>query len=253
MEAFGKGETPRVESAPWPELRPMVGALRQMIEQRRQWEAQQHRLSRLEGWRAMARQVVHEIRNAIMPFKLILERMRFTQRSPEQIQQDVQILLTHIERLEKLSTSFSQAARLPDVQPRPLHLGQWLQQWLESNPIEQVHVLQQPDSVICADPEALDIVLRNIVKNALEAHAQRIEITPITKGNLAGIAIQDDGYGMDTATLARLFEPDFTTKSSGMGAGMAIVRQLMEKMDGEIDVESEPGRGTTVWLWWQRC
>ncbi len=106
---------------------------------------------------------------------------------------------------------------------------------------------------LAVDRERLQGAVRNVVDNAMEAIASGgrggcVRVVTQASEEEVRIRVEDDGPGMDTATQAQIFEPLFTTKSFGVGLGMAIVRQVMERHGGRVDVESTPGAGSCVTL-----
>lgn len=136
--------------------------------------------------------------------------------------------------------------------------------WLVGPQVELVLEDHAPDRVVWAERSELERVLLNLLVNARNALPEGGRITvsavdsPVAKSlhgpKRAGVSliVADDGVGMAPDTIARIFEPLFTTRRSegGMGLGLAIVRQLVQGLGGRVDVESGLGRGTrfSVWL-----
>src|SRR5262249_18303857 len=91
----------------------------------------------------------------------------------------------------------------------------------------------------------------NLVLNAAQAiessgqNGRSIRVIVDTKGNMASIAVHDDGPGIDAEVLDRIFEPYFTTKTGGSGLGLSIVREMVRRAGGQISAKSERGRETT--------
>jgi signal transduction histidine kinase len=110
---------------------------------------------------------------------------------------------------------------------------------------------------IRVDPRHLDQAVMNLVVNARDAMAEAGVITITTASTDAGavtIGVSDTGSGMDEATRRRMFEPFYTTKGAGKGTGLglAVVRSVIDSAQGEVTVDSVPGRGTTVELHFPR-
>jgi signal transduction histidine kinase len=86
----------------------------------------------------------------------------------------------------------------------------------------------------------------NLVRNAIQAMPDggslQIVIAPVN--DRVELTVQDSGVGIPPANLARVFEPFFTTRSGGSGLGLALVKSTTDRLGGQIDLESEPGRGT---------
>ena len=86
----------------------------------------------------------------------------------------------------------------------------------------------------------------NLVTNSQQAGAQSIRLASYGADGLAVVTVRDDGSGIARADMDRIWEPAFTTKSAGTGLGMPIVKRVIDDLGGTIDIDSTPGRGTTV-------
>ncbi len=115
---------------------------------------------------------------------------------------------------------------------------------------------------LAIDPERLRRAVRNVVENAYQAMTsedadaapavageRRLTVGTRITGTRVEIRVRDTGPGIDEATLAKVFEPLFSTKTFGVGLGMSVVEQIMEQHGGGIEIDSAPGRGTKVVLW----
>ncbi len=244
---YGKGQTPQIQATNIsPELKPVANAINTMIEQREQWHEQQIQIQRLRGWQALARQAVHEIRNLLTPMKLLIQKNIFKYKNNQEILSDLKKLEKHIERMEKLSNDFSSLSKLSKPDTEPIAIHKWLHEFIQNNPFPVEINVNVANANIIANTEALSIIFRNIIKNSIEANATKIHIQGEVNDDKYIIKIRDNGSGMDNETLKNIFVPEFTSKSSGMGVGMAIVKHLITNMNGDIEVFSEEGLGTTV-------
>jgi CheY-like chemotaxis protein/two-component sensor histidine kinase len=118
-------------------------------------------------------------------------------------------------------------------------------------PHAHVRVDAQPGAVVEGDATQLRQVLMNLVRNAadaLEPSGGDVVVELAREPGDAGVrlSVRDTGCGMDAATRARIFDPFFTTRTSGRGLGLAVVHGIVRAHGGEIEVESEPGRGTRM-------
>ncbi|MCB9592053.1 MAG: response regulator [Sandaracinaceae bacterium] len=95
-----------------------------------------------------------------------------------------------------------------------------------------------------APPAALRLIVSNLVRNALEAGGRRIEVSVRIEGDRFVVEVGDDGPGMPKETLERAFERYFTTKDSGTGLGLAMVRDTVHEAGGRVEVQSQAGQGT---------
>lgn len=99
-----------------------------------------------------------------------------------------------------------------------------------------------------ADPDQLERAAGNLVANALAAmpNGGSLELAAIRERNRVGFAVRDTGPGIASPDLARIWDPFFSRTPGGAGMGLALVRQLVDRHDGLIEVESSPGAGTTM-------
>ena len=108
----------------------------------------------------------------------------------------------------------------------------------------------QPEAIyVLADKDQFVRVFNNLIKNAIQAipadRTGKISIDLVQKDRKAVIQIADNGIGIDPSKVGKIFVPYFTTKSTGTGLGLAMVRQIIENHQGTIDFETEVGVGTT--------
>jgi two-component system nitrogen regulation sensor histidine kinase NtrY len=251
------------EPIPWDsrdEIGRIIQSYNQMLEKLAESEQKLSQSQRNQAWTEMARQVAHEIKNPLTPMKLSLQHLaRAADAEPEKqramLQKVTQTLLTQIESLTAIANSFKDYARMPAYNPQPVLLGKLLSEvhgLYEGT--EQVDIrlrLPAQEVYILGDANQLNRVLVNLVRNALQAIDRPdgwLEIRLYTEAGLAIVEVADNGSGIPEEIRARIFEPNFSTKSSGMGLGLALARRMVESMGGQIDFSSETGAGTTFVL-----
>ncbi len=167
-------------------------------------------------------------------------------------------LIEQIDALSRIAGEFSSFARLPDRHPERVDLSEVVRQAAalvaEEPNVEVVLALASEPLPVVADREELRRVYINLVKNAQQAipAGERGTITvrtgrrPTPYGRvLAWSAVEDTGAGIPEAVRDRIFRPNFSTKTSGMGLGLAIARKAIEDSGGTIAFETTPGLGTT--------
>jgi two-component system, NtrC family, nitrogen regulation sensor histidine kinase NtrY len=209
------------------------------------------------AWREMARQVAHEIKNPLTPMKLSIQ---YLQKSINSNQPNVKelsanvanTLVEQIDHLSKIAADFSQFANIGYTNMEEFDLHEVLRSLQELyRPDENVEFIWRPLQsriIVNADKTQMNRLFTNLFANAVEAcmgrHC-RIEVTEqIIEGKLR-INIRDNGEGIPEAMRSRIFEPNFTTKSSGTGLGLAMCRGIVEQVKGKIWFETERGNGTT--------
>lgn len=218
--------------------------------------------SEREGaWREMARQVAHEIKNPLTPMKLSIQ---YLQKAIHNNQDNVKelsanvanTLVEQIDHLSKIAADFSQFANIgnTNVELFDLHdvLGS-LKDLYQSNP--QVHMVWYPVNdrvMVNADKTQMNRLFTNLLANAVEAcrdcESCHIMIDEKRAVDMLTISIQDNGEGIPPGMRDKIFVPNFTTKSSGTGLGLAMCKSIVEQAGGRIWFETEEHRGTTFYV-----
>ncbi|MFP3980919.1 MAG: two-component system sensor histidine kinase NtrB [Desulfobacterales bacterium] len=219
-------------------------------------EDQMKRMERLAAVGEMAAGLAHEIKNPLASLTGSIQMMQDQlDYDPEQ-ERLMQIVMREADRLSTLVTDFlrfakpgpgnAEVIRLDDVVSEVVGL-------FASDPRYQSEIEVKTDLAaglhVKFDPEHLRQVLWNLLYNAAEALEDRgeieVKVYPGRKPH-ACISITDNGPGMDEQTLSSVFDPFFSTKSGGTGLGLSIVQQVVGAHGGLVDIDSTPGRGTTV-------
>ena len=251
------------------EVGELARAFAAMTEALRTSRARLLQAERVASWREMARRLAHELKNPIFPIQLSVEtlRRRLERRAAgepadpqeppfEQLfHESSDTILEALKSLRKIVDEFSDFARMPQPELRPTDLNAIVQQVLSlyRARAEQVVIEAelQPDLPrASADPALLARALGNLVANALEAMPAGGRLLVRTRAADGALAIEvtDSGPGLDADQRLRLFTPYFTTKRGGTGLGLAIVQGIVSDHGGRIEVESEPGQGTSFRL-----
>lgn len=212
------------------------------------------RAERVLAWGDMARQVAHEIKNPLTPMRLGMQHLRRAYRDrrgdfDQTLEETAARILGEIDRLDTIARAFSRFAAPVDDQ-RPLErvdlsatAGEVVQLYRLAAEGADVRLeTANGEAWGAARQDEVKEVLVNLLENARNAEARTITVG-IGPGQLAVI---DDGAGIPPELLSRIFEPSFSTTTSGSGLGLPIVRRLVESWGGVIEVESEVGRGTSV-------
>jgi len=162
-------------------------------------------------------------------------------------------ILAEIDRLDDIARSFSRYGSAPaDLPPaEPVDVAgvvrdvAGLEQMGDRKIKWQVRGADRPLWAMARKDEMRDVLL-NIFENARLAGARRVEITVREEDRKATIATVDNGSGIPAAVMPRIFEPHFSTRTTGSGLGLAVSRRLIESWGGEIAITSEEGVGTRV-------
>lgn len=209
------------------------------------------------AWREMAKQVAHEIKNPLTPMRLSVQ---YLQRAWDDKKENFESYLlrvtqTLIEQIDNLSTiagEFSNFAKMPVAKIDNVNVANVLYKAVDlfkGNEKVSVNIeVDNDDVTIKADPEQLNRVFINIIKNGIQSISDDrkglINIHMKSTGEEVEIIVRDNGKGIPEDIRNKLFMPNFTTKSSGMGLGLAIVRNILEQINGDIGFTTELGVGT---------
>jgi nitrogen fixation/metabolism regulation signal transduction histidine kinase len=218
------------------------------------------RSERESAWKEMARQIAHEINNPLTPMKLniqYLQKMK-DQGAPnfdEYFNRVTRMLVAQIDALSAIASAFSDFARMPSSRIEPVEMIGLIREvtTLFDSPEEyelEVHYPDQPVVYVSGDRDQLRRALVNILRNAIQAvqnHDRGAILVRIEADELRlRIRVSDNGAGIPAEDHDRLFEPNFTTKSGGMGLGLAITKSILENYKGEISFQSVPGETTFI-------
>ena len=218
------------------------------------------RSERESAWRDLAQQIAHEIKNPLTPMKLniqhLLRKMNAQDADADQLaQKTLPSLIEQIDALARMANEFARFAKLPEPTFEKIELNTFIAQNIELFDEEQTIIVFQPkiEAIwIHADKDMLSQVFHNLLLNAKQAtdsiSEPQIIVGVQVKENKVVITIKDNGVGIPLEQQERIFTPYFTTKSSGSGIGLSVVRQIIEKHDGEVSFESLVGSGTTFYL-----
>jgi two-component system, NtrC family, nitrogen regulation sensor histidine kinase NtrY len=216
---------------------------------------------RESAWREMARQVAHEIKNPLTPMKLNIQYLQQAVRnnSPNLKQLADRVSESMVEQIDNLSyiaSEFSNFAKMPEARPEAIDLCMLLTSAAElyqnNEGVELALVLPNEHVLVVADKSQLLRVFTNLLENAKQAIPDgtpgRIRIAVEVAGDRATVKITDNGVGISRDAASKIFEPYFTTKSSGTGLGLAMTKKIIELWEGEIGFESEAGQGATFFV-----
>ncbi|MET0637968.1 MAG: HAMP domain-containing sensor histidine kinase [Chitinophagaceae bacterium] len=209
------------------------------------------------AWREMARQVAHEIKNPLTPMKLSMQYLQKAIASDHPNVKELsgntaRTLVEQIDHLSKIAADFSQFANISYTNAEEFDLHEVLrslQELYASN--EKIRFEWIPvDSkiVVYADKTQMNRLFTNLFANAIQACTGddcSIEVTEtLTEGGVR-ISVKDNGEGIPEEMRSRIFMPNFTTKSSGTGLGLAMCKSIVEQAKGRIWFETKTGVGTT--------
>jgi signal transduction histidine kinase len=210
---------------------------------------------REEAWREMAKQVAHEIKNPLTPMRLTVQSFerKFNPADREIIQKMKdysETLIQQIDTMNAVASAFSNFASMPAQQNETLNVVEVVELALDIFNEEQVvFESESPEIISKIDRTQLIRIITNLVKNAIQSIPEQQENKMVfiaVKKDLNNVLIivEDNGIGIKPEDIGRIFEPKFTTKNSGMGLGLGIIKNIIENYKGTITFDTEYGKGT---------
>jgi hypothetical protein len=255
-----KNEPLDYEGDPEDELRILVDRYNTMVDKLEDSKVQMIRLEREGAWREMARQVAHDIKNPLTTMKLSMQQLERVSSDPEQaaayLRKAITRLIEQIDSLAQIASEFSMFANLDIREKHDMVLNEVVEN-VHDLFSEQKNVdldLQLPDERfhILGDKNHLIRVFNNLVINAIQAipsdRRGRIHVSLYKKDKMAVVQIGDNGGGIPAEIQQRVFEPNFTTKTSGSGLGLAICKKIIEAHDGNIHFQTTENQGTDFYV-----
>ena len=243
------------------ELRRLVDAFNSMAAELKAQRGQLERTHRLEAWAEMARQVAHEIKNPLTPIQLSAEHLRRVHADRGEpmgpvLETCIESILGQVRLLRQISAEFSSFASSPTARRAPVDVPELVAEVIDpyrtglAGRIEIANRVAAPLPRVFVDRTLVTRALANIVENALHAMpgTGRLTLEASAEDGFVSIAVRDSGMGMDDEALERVFEPYFSTKTTGTGLGLPIARRNIELSGGSVDVDSRRGEGTVVRL-----
>ncbi len=217
---------------------------------------------RESAWREMAKQVAHEIKNPLTPMKLSVQYLQraWDEKKPdweERLNRFTQTIIEHIDTLSSIATEFSDFAKMPARHEDRIDLAESIRKsmGLFSDQENIRFSFTDKDSephYVYADKNQLNRLFTNLIKNSVQAIGKqengRIEIEIGRKNSDQVVRISDNGPGIPEEMMDKIFSPSFTTKSSGMGLGLALVKSIVKEAGGDVSFESRPGEGASFFV-----
>lgn len=230
------------------------------ITQSRRTAQQTLESERLNALTLLAAGVAHEIGNPLNSLHIHLQLMqravqKLSDGAKDELQESIDVARSEVDRLDSIVTQFLRAIRPARPQLRPENLNTVLEEAvrfftpeLQDRDIAVEQELRSDLPVLQLDRDQMKQAFYNIIKNSIEAVNRHGTLRIQTDRDDTNVLIRfiDSGGGMSAENLGRVFEPYFTTKASGTGLGLLIVRRIVREHGGELSIQSSPGKGLTV-------
>ena len=256
---FG-GENEKIAYEGTDEIGTIVRAYNLKLEELEEAARQLAKSERESAWREMAKQVAHEIKNPLTPMKLGIQHLMRSydpnvEGAKEKLERVFNSLIEQIDGLTRIANEFSNFAKMPEPNKQLCDLIGIIRNTLtlfEMEANNKIHLETNTEELLVnIDKNQWIQVFNNLLKNAIQALVGRengtvtIHISKDETGKSVMIQISDTGCGISDEQKEKIFIPHFTTKSTGSGIGLSVVKQIIENHGGNIYFESVENEGTT--------
>jgi len=210
---------------------------------------------REQAWREMAKQVAHEIKNPLTPMRLSVQsfQRKFDPNDPnikQKVEEYSKTLIQQIDTMSSIASAFSNFAKMPAQKNEMLNVVKVVSLALDIFTEDYITFSSEEKEIIAKfDRTQLIRIVTNLVKNAIQAipknQEPKIKVEVYSQKGKVFITVEDNGNGISEGNKSKVFEPKFTTKSSGMGLGLPMLKKIIETYNGSITFKSQEGKGTT--------
>ena len=241
------------------EIQTLINSYNEMVDKLEDSANKLAQNQREMAWREMAKQVAHEIKNPLTPMRLTVQSFerRFNPEDPkinEKMKDFCDTLVQQIDTMTAVASAFSNFASMPAQENTTLNVVKVVQLALEIFNEDFIDFQSNKDEIIATfDQSQIIRIITNLVKNAIQAIPDYkafphvlVKVEQINDEVL--ITISDNGSGIPEEIQNKIFEPKFTTKTSGMGLGLAMIKNMIEGYGGSIQFKTVLEKGTTFYV-----
>lgn len=236
----------------------LVGAYNQMLVKLDESKEALSRSEKESAWREMARQVAHEIKNPLTPMKLTLQHLQriFSLEKP-QLLNSINSMIGQIDTLSDIATSFASFANMPIPKNEKFEMGEVVRQTVnlyENNENAIINLnIPAGEYFVMGDKKLISRIVTNLIINGIQSVQEdkipQIDVNLQTIGKEKVIVeVKDNGSGISEDIGQKVFLPNFTTKNTGSGIGLALAKRGIEHANGSIWFETEEGIGTSFFI-----
>lgn len=237
------------------EINSLITAYNGMVDKLEESAAMLAQSEREQAWREMAKQVAHEIKNPLTPMRLTVQsfQRKFDPDDPnlkQKLDDYTKTLIQQIDTMTSVASAFSNFASMPAQQNESLNVVDVVELALDIFNEDYIQFESNKEEITAKlDRTQLIRIITNLVKNAIqsipeEKEFKKVLVTVKEENENVLICVEDNGTGIEVENREHVFEPKFTTKKSGMGLGLGIIKNIIENYKGTITFETELGKGT---------
>lgn len=237
------------------EIENLVVAYNNMIDQLEESAVRLAKSEREQAWREMAKQVAHEIKNPLTPMRLTVQSFerKFNaenENAKEKLKDFSETLIQQIDVMSSIASAFSDFAKMPTQKKEKIEVIGVVKMAIDIFAENYINYIPKEKALYAnLDKTQLIRIVTNLVKNAIQASENQekplIEVKVAEEKNNIKIVVTDNGKGIAENVKHLVFEPKFTTKTSGMGLGLPMIKNIIEAYDGSISFESAENIGTS--------
>ena len=208
-----------------------------------------------QAWRQMAKQVAHEIKNPLTPMKLSVQSFERNfkendKANEDKVQEFTQTIIQQIDTMSSIASAFSNFSEMPIQKGEKTNIVVAIKLALEIFKEENISFKSDEQTIIVEiDKPQIVRIITNLIKNSVQACQNvsnpEIKVRIKKRKDTVEIKVKDNGHGIPDEIISNIFEPNFTTKSGGMGLGLGMVKNLVMSYNGKIDFDTKLGKGTT--------
>ena len=237
------------------EVSTLVESYNSMIDELEESAVKLATSEREQAWREMAKQVAHEIKNPLTPMRLSVQsfQRKFDPQDPDvdqKVEEYSKTLIQQIDTMSSIASAFSNFAKMPAQKNEQLNVVEVIELALDIFAEDNVSFKSEEKEIIATfDRTQLIRVVTNLVKNAIQAvpkdRTPEINVYVYHDNDNVIFTVSDNGSGVSEENKHKVFEPKFTTKTSGMGLGLPMIKNIVETYNGSITFVSEEFVGST--------
>jgi nitrogen fixation/metabolism regulation signal transduction histidine kinase len=236
------------------EIDSLVNSYNKMIDDLEDSAEKLAKNEREQAWQEMARQVAHEIKNPLTPMRLTVQSFQITNSLESKEEKDklndfCDTLIEQIDTMSSVATSFSDFATLPKTQLEKSDIVDTTKKVIEIFEQNNISFTTSKESIVIKlDKEQWIRVMTNLIKNSIQAipldREANINVEITDSKNSVKVLVSDNGLGVLEENKEKIFEPQFTTKTDGMGLGLGIVKNIINSHRGKISYKYKKKKGT---------
>ncbi len=243
-----------IKSSASGEVKDLVEGFHYMIKELKRNQNIIAEIEREEAWKEMAKQVAHEIKNPLTPMKLSVQQLitaydDHSDKFDRFFKRVTSTILNQIETLRNIANEFSNFARMPKLKVEKINLIEIVKQSVNLFADESVNLKFNFNSnklLINGDSEQLKRTIINLIRNSIQEDSTEINISTKEEADKVILTISDNGSGIKTEHINKIFEPNFTTQQDGMGLGLSMTKRYLKSTGADISVLSTSPNGTSI-------